>query len=67
MRKIVTVRFEFDPGDRVVYTGPMLPRPQGPGIIVGEHDGDYVVQWPGSEGWDEVAREDLRPYGPDGV
>lgn len=64
MRKIVTVSFEFEPGDRVVYVGPVEPRPEAPGVVVGEEPGDYRVSWPDGDE-DLVAKEDLRPYPPD--
>lgn len=62
MRKIITVTWEFDPGDRVIYTGP-VKGPRTAGTIIGEADSgdDYLIMWDGWTAPDDVSKTDVRP------
>lgn len=66
MRKIITVTWEFDPGDRVIYTGPVPADSHGRrmiGTVIGEAESgvDYLIVWDGWTDPDDVAKSDVRP------
>lgn len=67
MKKIITITWEFEPGDRVMYVGsgyygdkPMRGRH---GTVIGESAErmDYLIMWDGWDHQDDVDKADVRP------